>query len=91
MDKKRQIEEQLKMIERRLANAEAYVARGVNVEGSAFLHFDDWHGNSGHPLWMKSFMIPATERVRANKEKALENIANKERERSLKERRSRRR
>ncbi len=90
MHKKRQIEEQLEMIEQRLANAETYVAKGVNVEGSAFLHFDDWNGNSGHPLWMKNFMIPATKRARAKKEKALDTIANKEREKRLKQRRSRR-
>jgi hypothetical protein len=83
MNKQRQIEEQLERIEKRLANAEAYVAKGVNVEGSSFLHFDDWNGNSGHPLWMKNFMIPATRRGRARKEKALERINNKEREKLL--------
>ena len=90
MNKQRQIEEQLEMIEKRLANAHAYVARGVNVEGSAFLHFDDWKGKSGHPLWMTNFMIPTTKRGRAKKEKALEALTNKEREIRLKQRRSRR-
>jgi hypothetical protein len=91
MDKKLQIGQQLARIEQRLANAEAYAARGVNVEGSAFLHFDDWKGNSGHPLWMKNFMMPATKRGRAKKEKALDRITNEEREKRLQQRRSRRR
>lgn len=90
MDKKRIIEEQLEMIEKRLAAAETYVAKGVNVEGAAFLHFDDWRGNSGHPLWMQNFMIPARKRGRAKKEKALETIMNKEREKRIKQRRGRR-
>ncbi len=75
------------MIEKRLANAEAYIAKSVNLEGSAFLHFDDWNGNSGHLLWMKNVMIPATKRGRARKERALDAIRNKEREKRLKERR----
>jgi hypothetical protein len=87
MNKQRQIEQQLETIDRRLANAEAYVAKGANVEGAAFLHFDDWDGKSGHPLWMKNFMIPATKRGRARKEKALEAITNKEREKRLTQRR----
>ena len=88
MDKKRQIEEQLEMIDKRLADAEAYVAKGVNVEGSKFLHLDDWKGNSGHPLWMKNFMIPATKRGRAKKERALDTVTSKEREKRRKQRRS---
>jgi hypothetical protein len=54
----RKIEQQLARIEERLANAEEYLARNVNVEGKSFLHFDDWCGKSGHPLWMKNVMIP---------------------------------
>ena len=50
MNKKRKIQERLEAIDQRLANAEDYVAKGENVEGSAFLHFDDWKGKSGHPL-----------------------------------------
>lgn len=88
MGKQRRIEEELAKIDERLANAEAYLARGVNVEGTAFLHFDDWKGNSGHPKWMENFMIPATKRGRAKKEKALERIANKEREKRIEGRRS---
>ena len=86
MNKKRKIREQLEIIEKRLANAEAYVAKGVNVEGSSWLHFGDFNGKSGHPLWMKNFMIPTTKRSRAKKEKALKTILNKEREKRLKER-----
>ena len=87
MNKKRPIEERLQMIDKRLANAEAYLAKGVNVEGSAFLHFDDWRGNTGHPLWMKNFMIPATKRGRARLEKALERITNQQREKRIQRRR----
>jgi hypothetical protein len=77
--KKRKIHEQLKKIDDRLRNAEAYVARNQNVESSSFLHSKDWEGKSGHPLWMKNFMVPATKRARARKEKALERIIAKER------------
>ena len=90
MNKKRKIREQLEIIEKRLANAEAYVAEGVNVEGASFLHFGDWNGMSGHPLWMENFMIPATKRGRARKEKALTTILNKEREMRLKQRKKQR-
>src|SRR5436190_664063 len=40
--KKKQIEEQLLKIEERLANAEEYVARNINVEGRSFLHHEVW-------------------------------------------------
>lgn len=90
MHKRRRIEEQLEKIDERLANAEAYLARGENVEGTAFLHFDDWRGKSGHPKWMENFMIPATKRGRARKEKALERIVNQEREKRIAGRRGRR-
>jgi len=39
---KRKIKEQLTGIEESLANAEAYVAQNINVEGSSWLHFGDW-------------------------------------------------
>jgi hypothetical protein len=87
MDKKRRIEKQLEMIEKRLADAEEYLAQNVNVEGSSWLHFDDWKGKSGHPLWMKNFMIPATKKARVKKEKALERISRKHRDKCLKQRR----
>ena len=87
MSKQQQIERQLELIDKRLANAAAYVASGVNVEGTKFLHLDDWRGKSGHPKWMRNHMIPATKRGRAKKEKALERMKNKERKRVLQQRR----
>jgi len=90
--KKRKIRENLQKMEQRLSNAEEYVARDINVESSsAGLHFADWRGKSGHPLWMKNHMIPATKRARARKEKALERIVAKEKEKKSKEIRSSRR
>lgn len=83
MKKRKRIEEQLDMIEKHLANAEAYAARGVNVEGSPFLHLDDWRGQSGHPSWMRNVMIPATIKRREKKEKALERIEDKAKARNL--------
>lgn len=81
--KRREIEANLDRIEKILADARGYVARNVNVEGSGFLHFDDWQGRSGHPLWMKNFMIPARMRGRSRKERALRDIENKERDKNL--------
>src|SRR5438132_824306 len=85
--KKQKIQQQLKRIEHRLRNAEAYVARDENVESSSFLHLRDWEGKSGHPLWMKNWMIPATKRGRTRKEKALDRIVAKEKEKSSQKRR----
>ena len=56
--KRRKIQEQLEMLDKRLAAAEHYVARNVNIESSDFLHLADWQGRSDHPLWMKNVMIP---------------------------------
>jgi hypothetical protein len=81
--KKHKIEEQLEMIEKRLANAEEYVGRNVNVEGASWLHLDDWNGKSGHPSWMRNFMIPALKKSRAKKEKALEGIHRKAKDKNL--------
>lgn len=86
-NKRRKIVEQLAQIYKCLANAEEYVAKNVNVESSSFLHFGDWWGNSGHPKWMKNFMIPATLKARASKEKVLESLANKAKEKSVSMRR----
>jgi len=77
MNKRKSIKEQLEMIEKHLAKAEEYVALGVNVEGTPFLHLDDWRGQSGHPSWMRNVMIPATIKRREKKEKALERIEDK--------------
>jgi len=68
------IEEQLDHIDTDLANAQEYVARDVNVEGSSFLHFGDWQGRSGHPKWMRNFMIPTLMKARVRKEKILEQM-----------------
>jgi hypothetical protein len=81
--KKQKIEEQLEVIDKRLANAEEYVSQGVNIEGQSWLHFRDWEGKSGHPSWMKTFMIPATKKFRSRKERALERIVKKERDKKL--------
>jgi hypothetical protein len=83
MEKRKSINEQLEMIEKHLANAEEYVALGLNVEGSPFLHLDDWRGRSGHPLWMKYVMIPMTVKQRAHEERALEKIEKKHNDQSL--------
>jgi hypothetical protein len=80
--KRQKIQERLERAEQHLRNAEEYVAGGKNVESSSFLHLKDWEGKSGHPLWMKNFMIPTIERWRARKQKALERIVAKEKEKS---------
>ena len=90
MKKMRRIEAELELIDERLAAAHKYVTRGVNVEGCLWLHLDDWRGNSGHPLWMKSVMIPATQKARARKEKALETLSLKSISRHLQQRRPKR-
>src|SRR5262245_3609754 len=81
--KRQKIEEQLEEIEKRLANAEEYVARNVNVEGLSWLHFGDWWGKSGHPSWMRNFMIPTMMKHRARKEKALKNLDTKAKDKNL--------
>ena len=81
--KRQKIEELLETIEQRLADAREYLARNVNVEGRHYLHFDDWKGQSGHPLWMKNHMIPATIKWRARKEKTLHRIEVKARKKAL--------
>jgi hypothetical protein len=84
---RQRLQEQLRSIEERLANAAEYVERGINVEGSTWLHLDDWRGNSGHPSWMKNHMIPTTMKLRAEMERALDTIDNKAREKGLARRR----
>jgi hypothetical protein len=76
-DKRQEIEERLSKVEFALANAQEYVSRNENVESSSFLHFADWHGKSGHPLWMKNHMIPTLTKYRTRKEKALQNVISK--------------
>ena len=88
MNKTRKIKEQIEVLDKHLAAANEYVARNVNVKGTAsWLHLGDWKGKSGHPLWMKNHMIPSTERSRAGKVRALKKIATKAKAKRLKERR----
>ena len=78
------------MIDRRLAAAKNYVAKNVNVRDTAtWLHLGDWKGGSGHPLWMKNHMIPSTEWARTRKERVLERIEKKGKEKRLKQRSNR--
>ena len=89
--KKPPIPERLKKGEQYLRNAEAYVARNVNVESTSFCHFADWKGKSGHPLWMKNYAIPAMKRALARFEKRLDRIAARQKDkRSQKRRRAKR-
>jgi hypothetical protein len=78
--KAQKIRERLEMLERDLANAEAYIARNVNVRRGSLFHLGDWRGNSGHPLWMKNHMVPCTKRTRARIERTLERITTREEE-----------
>jgi hypothetical protein len=87
MNKQRQIKEQIKMLDRHLLAAERYVAKNVDVWGLSWLHLGDWKGKSGHPLWMKNHMIPATKRFSVKKERALKKIATKAKEKRQTERR----
>ena len=87
MNKERKIKKQIGMLDQRLAAAEEYVARNVNVRGLFWLHLSDWKGKSGHPLWMKNHMIPSTLRARAEKERTLERINTKGKEEQIKQRR----
>jgi hypothetical protein len=81
--KRQKIEERLAKVETALANAQDYVAKGVNIESSSFLHFGDWHGKSGHPSWMKNHMIPTLMKYRARKEKTLQHLVNKAKDKKL--------
>lgn len=81
MYKRQKIKKQIEYVETDLANAEAYVERNVNVDSLAWLHLGDWKGKSGHPLWMKNFMIPTLKRWKAKKERTLQTLDNKRRER----------
>jgi hypothetical protein len=83
------VQKRLEMIETRLSNAEHYLALQVNIEGSAFLHLDDWRGKSGHPLWVRNFMIPTTQKYRARTEIILDEIDKKAKQKALALRRRR--
>jgi len=86
MNKERKIKESLKKLNRNLVAAEHYIARNVNVRACDWLHLSDWKGKSGHPLWMKNRMIPSVKKMMTERERALEKIAAKTKERRLKER-----
>lgn len=81
--KRKKIEERITMIEKNLVNAAAYVAKGVNIEVFAELHFGDWRGNSGHPVWMKNVMIPRSIKWREKLEKTLLKIDDKAKDKKL--------
>jgi hypothetical protein len=85
--KRQKIQEQLERVEKSLLNAAEYVENDVNVEGSSFLHFDDWLGKSGHPSWMKNVAMPVMMKYRARKERALESIDTKAKDKELTTRR----
>jgi hypothetical protein len=76
--KQQQIKERLEMIEKILVDAHEYVSKNINIESVPsiyLLHFGDWKGKSGHPLWMKNFMIPELMKRRNKLEKALETLS----------------
>ena len=88
MKNTRRIKQQMGGLDQNLAAAEEYVARNVNVRGfPGWLRLSDWKGKSGHPLWMKHHMVPSTLRALAEKERALERIRTKGKEKQLKQRR----
>ena len=88
MKNARKIKDQIAVLDQHLADANEYVDRNVNVRGAApGLHFGDWKGKSGHPLWMKNHMIPSIQRAQAEKIRALEENNNKAKEKRLNERR----
>lgn len=88
MNKARKINKQIEVLGQHLNAAKGYVARNVNVRGTAsWLNLGDWKGKTGHPLWMKNHMIPVTRRSLTAKERALEKIATKAKVKGLKERR----
>jgi hypothetical protein len=85
--KTQKIQQRLKKIEEHLRSAEEYIARNVNVRSRSFLHSKDWEGKSGHPLWMRNFMIPTVKKALARKEKALERVIAKEKQKNIHQRR----
>ena len=85
--KREKILDRLKRIEQALLNAQEYVEQNVNVKSSAQFHLADWRGKSGHPLWMRNYMIPAMMKSRVRNEEALKTIENRSRDRALTKRR----
>jgi hypothetical protein len=83
------IEEKLAGIEGRLVAAREYLQRGVNVKSSSFLHFGDWKGHSGHPLWVQNHMIPVLLRSRTRQEKKLRTLEDRAKDKQLSSRKPR--
>jgi hypothetical protein len=84
MDRKRAtIVAGVSAIEDRLDRAREYVARNVNVEGKKFLHIDDWQGRSGHPKWMKNFMIPTMMKRLTTKRRILKQYDNRTKDKKI--------
>ncbi len=82
-----QIIEEQEHLRKRLKNARTYLEKGEHVEGSAWLHMDDWRGRSGHPKWIANWMILNIKKVIADKEKGLERIATRTNKKKLAARR----
>ena len=75
MNKKRKIEEKIKMTEKHLTDAEDYAAKGQNIQ------------RVGHPLWVKNRIVPLLRRRRAKQEKALGTVNKRDRNAALDRRR----
>lgn len=75
--------------EEALENAKAYLEKGINVEGTGFLHLDDWHGNSGHPKWVENKLIPTLEKSLVEHERRKAKRKDKKKDREITERRGR--
>lgn len=75
--------------EQALENAKKYIEKGVNVEGTGFLHLDDWNGNSGHPKWVQNKLIPTLEKALAEGEKRQSKRKDRKKDRQITERRGR--
>ena len=82
MSKQKAIEYRIKCCQKAIDNAEKYLAKGENIEGSGFLHLDDWVGHSGHPKWVKNVLIPRLKKRIAAAEKTIEKISQKEKEKN---------
>lgn len=80
MSKQSQVEGRIKRWQKQLDNAEKYLAEGKNIEGRAWLHLDDWTGKSGHPDWVRNFLIPRIKKEIGKCEEVIERISQKEKE-----------
>lgn len=75
--------------EQALENAKKYLEKGINIEGTGFVHLDDWNGNSGHPKWVKNKLIPSLEKAINLGEKRKAKRKDIEKDRAITERRGR--